>query len=522
MIHTELIQEPLIRSLAAPSAWPFAVEAVELMETHISWVLLAGEYAYKIKKPVDFGFLDFSTLEKRKHFCEEELRINRRLAPDIYLQVVAISGTPEQPELEGQGEAFEYAVKMRRFPADGLLCHRPGELSSELMDRLARQIADFHGRIDSCPQDEPWGAPDLVLHPMVENFRHIDQLEHDPDLEAQLERLEAWTRQSHARLADTIAARKRDGFVRECHGDMHLGNITLVDGRTLIFDAIEFNPALRWIDLMNEIAFLTMDLDEKGRPELAQRVLNRYLEQSGDYEGLCLLRFYQVYRAMVRAKVTALRLGQGDLEAEEREQLGMEFRKYLQLAERYTHGGASGIVITHGASGSGKSRAARKLVMEIPAIQLRSDVERKRLAGLDAQARTQAEVEGGIYSETFTRRTYDRLLELAEAITAAGFVAVADATFLRREQRRIFQELAQRLDAPFLILEMQTPEAVLRERVRARLEMGKDPSEADEAVLSRQLEQMEPLEIEERACTLSMVPDQPLPMAELKERLGFS
>ncbi len=522
MIHKELIQEPLIRSLVSPEAWPFAVEAVELVETHISWVLLVGEYAYKIKKPVDFGFLDFSTLEKRKHFCEEELRINRRLAPDIYLQVVAISGTPEQPELEGPGEAFEYAVKMRRFPADGLLSHRPGELTPELMDQLALQIADFHGRIDICPRDEPWGAPDLVLHPMVENFRHIDQLEHDPDLEAQLERLEAWTRQNHTRLTDTIAARKRDGFVRECHGDMHLGNITLLDGQTLIFDAIEFNPALRWIDLMNEIAFLTMDLDEKGRPELAQRVLNRYLEQSGDYEGLALLRFYQVYRAMVRAKVTALRLGQHDLEAEEREQQGTEFRKYLQLAERYTHDGAPGIIITHGASGSGKSVAARKLVMEISAIQLRSDVERKRLAGLDARARTHTEVEQGIYSDAFTRRTYRRLAELAEMIVAAGFVALIDATFLRREQRYAFQELAQRLDAPFLILEMQTPEALLRERVRSRLEKGKDPSEADETVLSSQLEQMEPLAGEESSYALSLVPDQPLPLSDLKRRLLIS
>ncbi len=520
MTHTELIQEPLIHSLADPSAWPFAVDEVEVVETHISWVLLVGAFAYKIKKPVDFGFLDFSTLEKRKHFCEEELRINRRLAPDIYLEMVAISGSPERPDIAGQGEAFEYAVKMRRFPADGLLSHRPGELTPELMDRLARQIADFHSRIETCPQEEPWGAPDLVLHPMVENFHHIGQLEHDPDLEAQLKRLETWTRHSHARLADTIARRKRDGFVRECHGDMHLGNITLVDGDPVIFDAIEFNPALRWIDLMNEIAFLTMDLDEKGRPELAQRVLNHYLEQSGDYEGLALLRFYQVYRAMVRAKVTALRLGQSDLEAGERESLIAEFRKYLQLAERYTHGGTPGIIITHGASGSGKSRAARKLVLDIPAIQVRSDVERKRLAGLDAQARTHAEVAGGIYSGDFTRRTYDRLLVLAEAIIAAGFVAVADATFLRREQRRPFQELAQRLKAPFLILEMQTPETVLRKRVRARLEKGKDPSEANEAVLSKQLEQMEPLVEEERVDALSLVPDQPLPFSELKKRFA--
>ncbi len=522
MSHKELIQESLIRNLAKPSAWPFAVDGVELVETHISWVLLAGAFAYKIKKAVDFGFLDFSTLEQRKHFCEEELRINRRLAPDIYRQVVAISGTPERPELEGRGEAFEYAVKMRRFPADGLLSHCPGELTTELMDQLARRIADFHGRIDICPRDEPWGAPDLVLHPMVENFQHIDQLEHTPDLEAQLERLEAWTRQTHARLTDTIAGRKRDGFVRECHGDMHLGNITLVDAEAVIFDAIEFNPALRWIDLMNEIAFLTMDLDEKGRPELARWLLNRYLEQTGDYEGLLLLRFYQVYRAMVRAKVTALRLGQSDLTAEAREELSAEFQKYLHLAERYTRGGTPGIILTHGPSGSGKSVAARALAMELPAIQVRSDVERKRLAGLDAHTRTHAEVAGGIYSGAYTQRTYERLEALAGMIAASGFVALIDATFLRRAQRRPFQELAQRLKAPFLILEMRTPEGLLRERVRTRLEKGKDPSEADEAVLTRQLERMEPLEVEERPYALSLLPDESLPLSDLKRRLRIA
>jgi predicted kinase len=218
--------------------------------------------------------------------------------------------------------------------------------------------------------------------------------------------------------------------------------------------------------------------------------------------------------------VTALRLGQGDLEAEEREQQSAEFRKYLHLAERYTHGGTSGIIITHGASGSGKSVAARKLVMEIPAIQVRSDVERKRLAGLDSRARTHAEVAGGIYSGEFSRRTYDRLLELAEVIVAAGFVAVVDATFLRREQRRSFQELARRLEVPFLILQMQTPEALLRQRIRARLAKGVDPSEADEAVLSRQLEQMEPLVEEESACVIALAPDEPLPLAELNKRLS--
>ncbi len=517
MTEVERIHDPLILALTEPSLWPHPAPTVEVAETHISYVLLVGEYAYKFKKPLDLGFLDFSTLEKRHHFCREELRINRRLAPDIYLDVVAITGTPESPRIGGEGTPIEYAVKMRRFPDDGLLCHRLERLTPELMDAIADRVAAFHAVAEVCEDDQPWGSPDFVIRPMLENFEPIRQLEHDPAVDLQLTRLEQWTRETHRELHGMLAERKAGGFVRECHGDMHLGNITLVDGEAVIFDAIEFNPGLRWIDTINEIAFLAMDLDEKERPELAQRVLNSYLERSGDYAGLPLLRFYQVYRAMVRAKVTAIRLGQDDLEHEERGTLREEFRRYLDLADRYTRSGSPALIITHGASGSGKSVAARSLTAELPAIQVRSDVERKRLAGLPRLARSGSGIGQALYTPEMSERTYGCLLEAAERILSAGFVAVMDATFLKYRQRRPFAQLAGRLKVPFLILEMRTGEQVMRRRVRSRTERGGDPSEADERILDLQLANAEPLTQEEVAAALVVTPDRPLDIDKLKK-----
>jgi predicted kinase len=343
---------------------------------------------------------------------------------------------------------------------------------------------------------------------MLENFDPIQQLEHDPQIDVRLRQLRGWTLDKHRELRAELEQRKAAGFVRECHGDMHLGNITLVEGEPLIFDAIEFNPGLRWIDTVNEIAFLIMDLDEKGRAELAQLALNSYLEVCGDYDGLKLLRFYQVYRAMVRAKVAAIRLGQDDLEQQERQFLKQEFRRYLNLAERYTRPRSPALIITHGFSGSGKSVAARFLVQQLVAVQVRSDVERKRLLGLAPLASTGSEVGGDAYGSDITAQTYRRLLQSAEQILGAGFIALVDAAFLKLQQRQPFAELARRHGVKFLILDMQTPEQLLRERVRLRAQQGSDPSEADERVLELQLVGAEPLTDEERTFSLPVTPEQ--------------
>ncbi|MET0082631.1 MAG: AAA family ATPase [Sedimenticola sp.] len=497
-------------------------EGVVRIETHISTVLLAGEYAYKIKKPLDLGFLDFSTLERRKFCCQEEIRLNRRLAPQIYLDVIPITGSVASPEIDGGDGAIEYAVRMRRFPDEALLSANVGSLDQQMIEAISRVVADFHGSIDIASPESEFGEPEVLLAPMQANFEHIRQLVDEPTALARVEVVEAWTHERFRSLRSRLEMRKSQGFIRECHGDLHLGNIAWVDGGVLIFDGIEFNPDLRWIDTMSELAFLLMDLDEKGRPDLSHRLLNSYLQITGDFEGLKVLRFYQVYRAMVRAKVAAIRLGQEGLGESERSQIMEDFTLYLSLAESYTRPGHAGLVITRGLSGSGKSTLAGQIVSGIGAVQLRSDVERKRLAGLAAEARTDSAIAGGIYSSEFTQKTYARMLQLSQMAAGSGFVAVADATFLKRDQREPFYGLAAEMNVPLVLLDIQVPEEELHRRVAMRGAEGADASEADAAVLESQLATYTPLADEEQAWTVVVTPGDDSWRDQLVARLGLS
>ena len=473
---------------------------VELIETHISSVILAGEFAYKIKKPLDLGFLDFSTLERRRFCCEEELRLNRRLTENLYLQVVKITGTGDRPALETNGEVIEYAVKMRRFQGGILLSEQPDLLSDALADRLAQQLAGFHAAIGPAATLPPHGMPDQVLQPMQQNFDQIRSLSAEYD--APLAQLQAATLAAYRSLERRLAERRAEGYIRECHGDLHLGNIVLEGDRLILFDGIEFNPELRWIDTMSELAFLLMDIEEKGMFPISRRLLNRYLEISGDYRGLDVLRFYQLYRAMVRAKVVAIRLHQAAVTGDERRRLQAEFSTYLENAQRYTHSAPPWLMITHGLSGSGKSTVSGELLRNLPAVRIRSDIERKRLAGLDAASGSASPPMGGIYTPDFSNTTYAHLLSLTHSVLCAGYAVIIDATFQKRGQRQEFQALSSRLGAPFLILDFQVPERELRKRLEARERLGTDPSEANAAVLNEQLRSAEKLTAEEHRCAV--------------------
>jgi predicted kinase len=351
-----------------------------------------------------------------------------------------------------------------------------------------------------------------------ENFlqirARIDETQHPP-----LERLAHWGRTTFEQLKNTFAARKRAGFVRECHGDAHLANMVLLDGRVVPFDCLEFNDNLRWIDVMSEVAFTVMDLEDRGQQVYARRFLNGYLEPTGDYEGLKLLRFYQVYRALVRAKVAAIRLNQAGLGNEEREQIGESYRGYIDLAERYTRPTKPALMIAHGLSGTGKTTLTQTLVERLGAVRVRSDVERKRLHGLAATARSGSPLDAGLYTVEAGARTYDRLAALARAIVAAGHTVILDATFLRRAQRDRMHALAEELRVPFLILAFTASEPTLRERVIVREQTGVDASEAGLAVLEHQLASADPLTAGEQAQALVINTDKPPSAAELSERV---
>lgn len=494
----------LIRALLAePACYDHAVERVQLIETHISWVLLTGEYAYKIKKPVDLGFLDFSTLALRQQACIDEVHLNRRLAEEMYLGVVAITGSPEAPRISGQGSTIEYAVKMRQFPPDATLdrLDERGELGTVQIDRLAARLARFHfGECAVASAESAWGEPETIARPVAENFQllteRLDSLEEKRCLAA----LQSWSDAEHARLVPLLRERKRKSMIRECHGDLHLGNLAWVNGQLLIFDCIEFNPALRWIDVISEVAFCFMDLLHRQHGDLAMSFLNAWLENSGDYQGVALLRYYAVYRALVRAKVAALRAAQPGGGADR-----AELRACLLLAEQLTQSMPTQLWIMHGLSGSGKTTASQTLLQQYGMIRLRSDVERKRLAGLDALTHSAAGIGLGLYTQQASRITYEHLSRLTEGLLATGWPVIVDAAFLERWQRDLFRELAQRHGVPFKIVDMRAADsATLYQRVRLRASQGRDASEADIRVLQHQLETVQALGDDELGVVIAM------------------
>ncbi|HET7032825.1 MAG TPA: AAA family ATPase [Casimicrobiaceae bacterium] len=518
--------DALARSTAFGAAAP-----AKLLETHISYVLLTGDYAYKIKKAVDFDFLDFRTLAARRFFCEEELRLNRRLAPTLYLDVVPITGSIDKPFIGGSEQrALEYAVKMREFAQEALagkLLERC-ELGASDIDVLADKVARFHGAIGIASPDAGFGAPEGILRVALQNFVQLAPLLASEWERDELEDLCSWTGREHAARHDAFLRRRTQGFVRECHGDLHLGNIARIDDELVIFDGIEFSEEMRWIDVMSEVAFTVMDLQDRRRADLAHRFLNAYLDRTGDYGGLAVLPFYLTYRALVRAKIARLRATQVGAGAAKNAAIA-ESRGYLHLARSYAERPRPALIVTYGLSGSGKTAISQALLETIGAVRIRSDVERKRMHGVAPLERCNASEAQRLYAEASTQHTYDRLRTLARDILGAGRIAIVDATFLRHSQRESFRALAMELGLPFLILAFEASEATLRQRITQRQAGGGDASDADLAVLGHQIATREPLTADERTHAVVYDAEAPLEAArapaawkELARRLGGS
>ena len=498
-----------------PQAFGHPVEgAVECIETHISWVLLAGGFAYKFKKPLRLDVLDFSTVALRRAACEDELRINRRTAPALYLGLVALEpDAVDGPRLRPLGDATfdaEPAVQMRRFAQDALLVHalERQELLPEHIDSLARHVARFHADAAVAVPEQGWGTAQVVraaVENCIATLRPL--LQETPPLAVLLEPVAAWCLREGEALAPVFQQRLEDGHVRECHGDLHLANIVIIESQPQLFDAIEFNPALRWIDCVADIAFVMMDLAAHGRADLGWRFANLWLEHSGDYAGLRVLRYYLVYRAVVRAWVAGTRMAQpcGDSAS------ARDVRSYLELASQISSAQvhAPTLWLAHGFSGAGKSTHALALACARGMVRVRADVERKRLFGLPPEAGSSG-VPGGIYSAEATRRTYDRLIQVAGDALEAGFSTVVDATFLDPAARSRFIALAQQRGVPGRILSFEAPLEVLRERVIQRAALGGDASEAGLTVLESQWETALPLAPWEDAMTLHVDTTRPV------------
>jgi len=511
---------PFILAMLKPEFYNHPVDTCQLIETHISWVILTGNFVYKIKKPVNLGFVDFSTLEKRKYYCEEELRLNYRLAPNLYLEVVPISGSTEHPQLTGNKKIFEYAVKMRQFSQDMQLDHMlaRNELTQDMIDSIADLIADFHqhNEITSITSDP--GNPEQVYQPAKENFIQIRHHLHDKPKIALLSEIELWTEATFNEIKNIFTQRKEKGFIRECHGDLHLRNLAWYENSPLAFDCLEFNANFRWIDVISEIAFLMMDLDDHKQAELAHRFLNRYLELTGDYEGCRVLQFYLVYRAMVRAKVDAIRAAQEGTSQQESNEANKELYSYLQLAFNYTKRKKPFLIITRGMSASGKSTLTQPLLEKLGAIRIRSDIERKRLFNIKPGQNSREKTGQGIYNKEATAKTYLKLLELSEDIIDSGFPVIVDATFSTTEQRQLFKELATQKHVRYIIIEFIASHETLKKRIRNR---AHDVSDADINILENQIKNWRAIGHEEKTYSISVNTEEDFDIEQLLNRLNL-
>ena len=481
-----------IQELLTPEAFAHPVSEISLRETHISWIVLTGSFAYKIKKAVKFDFIDALTLERRRTLCNEELRLNRRLAAELYLDVVAITRNAVRLLVGGDGPAVEYAVRMRQFAASDEL---PALLAKQYVgvgqiEELGESLAQFHLNAAVAP---PAQAPEKTQQMYESVFGNLAQLlaHFQGEHSMALNRLIDWTHDTAQALERAFEARERAGFVRECHGDLHAANLVRLHGRLVPFDCIEFDPRLRWIDVMNDVAFLVMDLTGHDRSDLAVALLSRYLEVTGDYEGVHLLPFYAAYRALVRAKVDALAAAEVPARAcEFHDRMQRRIRSALSwIAPRQPL-----LILMHGVSGSGKSWLSGQLVPELRAIRMRSDVERKRLAGvLPTQSAAERHREG-IYSPQFSHRTYARLADSAESCLRAGFDVIVDAAFLEATDRELFRALARRVGSRRILISCQADPGVLTERITRRSSGLGDPSDATLPVLDQQLREIRPFE----------------------------
>ena len=480
-----------LESLLQPGRYPETTTVVRHLQTHVSHLFLTDQHVYKVKKGVDFGFLDFTTLEKRRHFCYEELRLNRRLSPDIYLGVVELHDDGAGGlSFGGDGAVLEYAVKMRRLPEERMLSRllEGGQAVAADVEAIAKVVARFHAAAARDLRIASFGSVAAIRSNWLENLRqtvpycgitlsHVDyQLIGD------------WALTSLDRLTGQLEMRLRDGFIRECDGDLHSENICL-DGQVHIFDCIEFNEQFRYIDTAADVAFLTMDLENHGRRDLAEQFAAAYCQESGDTGLLEVLPFYLVNRAFIRGKVESFRLDDPQIPAPDKEAAAERARRFFRLARGYLlrwrlpHS----LFLTCGPTGCGKSAFATEFCFQMGIGLLQSDRERKLLAGVPVTEHSTA-----IYSDAWNQAVYDRLAALAADELATGRSVLVDATFRRRSDREVFIRMAAEQGVPLIIFELSCPAELVRQRLIQREQSGTSISDGTWPLYQQQVATFEP------------------------------
>ncbi|WP_029407578.1 AAA family ATPase [Thiomicrorhabdus sp. Milos-T2] len=524
----------LIDALLNPETYPHPVDLITTIETHISIVFLTGPYAYKLKKPVDFGFLNFSTIQLRKKFCELELTLNRRTAPQLYLGIDKIvkqgSNIHLTPLTKGKSsndkssqdsshsvneDTVDYLVKMKQFNPNDVLGRMLGEssLNEDMISALTEQIANFHKMAQPVELNTEYGEPKIQLQPMLDNFPSLSQYFSDSATQQKLTSLLAWTNQEFSIHKQNLKERKQNGFVKACHGDLHLDNITLIDNQPVLFDGIEFNEYFRWIDVMSDLAFLLIDLDFRKQFATSYKILSQYLTQTLDYKGLYLLNFYRVYRTMVRAKITALRAEQLPLNSLEQKCIEQTALSYIDQAIGYTQPNNNvpkqkpKCILLQGVSGSGKSYFANQLLDELgdfKAIILSSDRIRKTLFGIDAHHRVSEEEKQQLYSNEMNRKTYKALADNAKICMDLGFNVILDATFLKRHHRETIHQVAKTCSADYFVFSLLSTIETAKQSINLRQKLNNNPSDATINVMLNQLKQVEEPRADENALLINI------------------
>lgn len=495
---------PLIQQMLKPEFYPHPVEMpIRLMQTHVSYVTLTGEYAYKVKKPVDFGFLDYSTLEKRKHFCEEELRLNQRAAASLYLTTLPITQQDSTYILGSDDNVVEYVVKMRQFPQAALLSHlfEQGELTEDLLRQLAEAIAQFHLTAETNDHIRSFGTVENIRQSIDENYEQTQGFIGGPQTQQQFDETKAYTDRFFATQQSLLQQRIAQDKIRACHGDLHLNNICYWQDQLLLFDCIEFNEPFRFVDVMFDIAYIIMDLTVAGREDLAASFLSHYVEQTGDWEGLQVLPLYVSRQSYVRAKVTSFLLGDPSVSAADKQAAATKAAKYYTRAWSYVQQRSGRLLVMSGLSGSGKSTVARELSRQLGGIYLRSDAVRKHLGGIPVQQRG----DESLYTPEMSHNTYKRLVELGGLLASRGYTIVLDAKFDLESTRQLAIAQAAAHNLPLTIVHCDAPLAVLQQRVQER---AGDIADATLAVLEKQ--HLEPFTDSETQYVTTVDTTQPL------------
>lgn len=486
----------ILTSLLRPEAYPTPVTRIRMIQTHVSCLFLTDTHVYKIKKPVDFGFLNFSTIDRRRFYCNEEVRLNRRLCPDIYEGVVEVRESAGGAAFFGDGAILDYAVRMKRLPEDRMLDRLVdrGEVTTDIISSVARKVAEFHAAAPTSPAVSAYGLPGRIMFNWQENFEQTVPYEGET-LPADLrEQFKVWVETFVSSQGDLLMSRVDQGFVRECDGDIHLENICLDGDAIHIFDCIEFSDRFRCCDVAADIAFLLMDLEYHGRWDLSRAALDSYLAASGDNGVALLIDFYKVYRAFVRGKVEGFLLNDPALDQTAKNAARERAARYFRLAAGYVQSMqmSQTLFITCGLMGSGKSTFAAQLVFELGITVHRSDSVRKELAGISAGTPVRVPFDEGLYSGDSHLATYGELLSRTERELRMGTSVVVDACFTLHSQRLPFAQLARSLGIRFVIIYLPCPETVLESRLTVRTAEEEPVSDGRKELLPLQARRFEP------------------------------